>query len=177
MLNCWEMEPERRPTFQMLAVDLSHDLSNVANYLTLSQENGLASDSCKQSKATSLTEITSVGSNYLDNTMGYVDLKNSHSYDSISKREVDDDRSSNIRCSNLIVERSDEGYVDLQNRHGYDSISGGEVEDDFNSSANVVAESHNEATGFGVTVPNIYVDNSGYVLAQDLGPPSEENDF
>ena len=173
MLNCWEMEPERRPTFQKLTVDLSQDLSIMANYLTLSQENLFASE------RTSLTEITSVGSNYLEDAMGYVDLKKSHSYDSSSRGEIDDDRSSNPRYSNLIVGRPDEGYVDLQNSHGYDSF-GGEVDDDRNSSArhsNVVAERHDEAVEFCITVPNTYVDNSGYILAQDLGPPAEENDF
>ena len=37
MLQCWKDDPQERPTFSRLAVDLSANLSEMANYVDLNE--------------------------------------------------------------------------------------------------------------------------------------------
>ena len=83
MQQCWALDPEDRPTFTSLVMDLSHSLSMMANYLTLSQDlvvpvaNG--NDGSGRSSPRYVQDPTEPQNESLD--YGYIDLRqeNMHS--------------------------------------------------------------------------------------------------
>ena len=71
ILNCWEMDPENRPTFKVLVADLSQDLTCMADYLTLSQEDPVASE---RSSFTMESHLQNGGEYYLEDGYSNVDM-------------------------------------------------------------------------------------------------------
>ena len=72
MLNCWEMDPDNRPTFKVLVADISQNLTCMADYLTLSQEDPVASE---RSSFTMENHTHHGDEHYLEDEHGYIDVR------------------------------------------------------------------------------------------------------
>ena len=72
MLNCWEMDPDNRPTFKVLVADISQNLTCMADYLTLSQEDPVASE---RSSFTMENHTHHGDEYYLEDGHGSIDVK------------------------------------------------------------------------------------------------------
>lgn len=130
------MDPENRPTFKALVGDLSQDLTHMADYLTLSQEDPVASEEFEIS-FTMENHTHNGGERYVEGRYTGADLT---------------DEENGYGEGNVTYLNMNARYVDFvetgRGRGGND-----DSREEMNSTVSP------------------YVDDDGYTLAQDLGPP------